>query len=1071
MSRPRFARRAGLAAAVAALAVGGPAWAATPPDPSRSGVPDPDQWIVELDDEPAARYDGGVPGLARTAPRGTERFDSRAPAVRRYVSHLARRETAVLGALPGVKVDARYRHAFAGFAARLSPEQVREARRTPGVRRVVRERFLELASAGAAPAAAGRLAGSEAELLGLPDGLWARLGGAANAGRGIIVGVVDTGITPEAEAFADRGLEPPPVWNGACEAGERFAASSCNDKLIGARAFLDGWRSPEDGTLVLPESYDSPRDDDGHGTHVAATAAGNRGIDPAIGTNDLGVDRITGVAPAAHVAAYKACLYLGCSSIDIVAAIDRAVADGVDVLNLSLGGSLDPAAPVDPMQLALLNADAAGVFVAVSAGNSGDAPDAIGTPAVAPWTTAVGATSSTRTFRSTLRAVGPAGREVVVPASSVSAAIRRAPLLDARTLDTGEREPCYFFQELTPERVRGKVVICNSFAPLDLISGQLADAGAAGLVLVVPDHTEDPAPSAVLPTFFVKERDATALRDLVREGPTTVTAGRAAATPWPADRVAWFSSRGPSSLVEDLLRPDVSAPGVNVLSAVAPITPWTECCAVPEDRFGVLSGTSMASPHVAGVAALLTQLRPTWSSATMRSALVTTARPAVASDGAGPGPLQAAGGGRIDPQAAADPGLVVEPTTDEYRRFAEGLDPAAIPGDPEPIAARDLNLPSLAADRVSDFLALERTVTSVDDVRARWSATLEGWEFGELEGYIAPGEFTIAPGQRQTIRAHVAAWGAARDFRDAAVLLRNQQTGRTVRLPLAVRNRGLMDAPQRLRVTATGPDGSQVVPVTIAGEVDGQALGLARPRVQDGIMADDLDDSWGRVFRRVVPLRVDAGTALLSVRVTPPADMIGGVSVFRDVDRDGLINTFYDEFVGRFDREDPWGTEQLRPVPGDYLIQVSGSADAPFAFDLRTWLVADPRPDDPAPAPGLVVAGDPQFAFPASEQPFELRWSGVDGTEELRGVVAWRNPNAPAEAADLATTIVEVAPAQAAAKATAGPRTGGGWLLSGPFRATQPCVDATSSTRTDSLGRPSRCFGSMTQRLISSPAP
>ena len=184
----------------------------------------------------------------------------------------------------------------------------------------------------------------------------------------MIVGVIDSGITPESPSFADRGLDPPASWDGACQAGEQFPVTSCSDKLIGARYFVEGF-----GRDFVPDgAFLSPRDEAGHGTHVAGIAVGNRNVDPVVGGDDVGVDRISGVAPAAHLAVYKACWVIGiCTDVDVVAAIDAAVADGVDVLNLSLGGPLFPGSEIDAMQLAALNADAAGVVVVTAAGNAG----------------------------------------------------------------------------------------------------------------------------------------------------------------------------------------------------------------------------------------------------------------------------------------------------------------------------------------------------------------------------------------------------------------------------------------------------------------------------------------------------------------------------------------------------------------------------------------------------------------------------------------------------------------------------------------------------------------------------
>src|SRR4051812_15268239 len=441
------------AAPVAVAAADPPPLTAPPPAPLEApGTqkdPQPDQYIVELTAPPLARYSGGAKGLAPTAPSVTGRkLDADSPAARAWAQELSDRQSDVLeAAAPGVKPTVSYRTAFAGFAAHLSDAQAQALRAQPGVAHVTRERFLHLD----AQATAAGISGSEAELLGLPGGLWKQLGGRAAAGRGVIVGVVDTGVTPESPSFTDHALPAPVSWDGVCQGGQRFPTSTCTNKLIGARYFVDGY-----GRDNLPEGdfeFLSPRDAVGHGTHVAASAVGDYGVDPLIGGNPLGVDTITGIAPAAYLAVYKSCWIGQCSDVDIVAAMDAAVRDGVDVLNLSFGEQQAPGTMVDPVEQAALNADAAGVFVAAAAGNDGTFPGALGSPAAAPWTTAVAATRGSRTFRSTLHVTGGGGA-VDLSASTTWAGFDDVPLFDARTVDpdfdgTWNDDPRFCFNGLT----------------------------------------------------------------------------------------------------------------------------------------------------------------------------------------------------------------------------------------------------------------------------------------------------------------------------------------------------------------------------------------------------------------------------------------------------------------------------------------------------------------------------------------------------------------------------------------------------------------------------------------------
>jgi hypothetical protein len=363
-----------------------------------------------------------------------------------YRAYLASRQHAVLdrlGASPDVVYS--YRYAFAGFAADISAGQAAALKKDPAVSGVWKDGLSHPDQADGSPdARLGGPFGDGAAYLRLTDpttGLWKRLGGptsANGAGAGVIFGDIDTGIQPGHPSFADtpakgyigHNYSPPAVWDGVCQAGDGFNTSDCNNKLIGARYYVDGFgRSGLD-----PKSFLSPRDDDGHGTHTASTAAGNYGVDPSIGGNDLGVDVISGIAPRACVAAYKVCWNgnppraAGCAVSDIVKAIDQAVADGVDVINMSLGS--DTSTIFGPEELSLLKAADAGVFVANSAGNAGPNPGTVGSPSSVPWTTSVAASTLHRAFTSTVTITRP-GDTFTIKGASVTNALPSAPLVDA----------------------------------------------------------------------------------------------------------------------------------------------------------------------------------------------------------------------------------------------------------------------------------------------------------------------------------------------------------------------------------------------------------------------------------------------------------------------------------------------------------------------------------------------------------------------------------------------------------------------------------------------------------------
>jgi len=318
-----------------------------------------DTYIVQLKAAPLASYTGGTKGIPGTSPMVTGRklkVDSANGLD--YRSFLADRQKSVLDRLSGAKPDvvSNYRFAFAGFAAQLTEAQANKLKKDPDVARVWKDELLQPAQAPSDPdTRLGGFNGDGASYLRLTDqtaGLWKALGGptaADGAGSGVIVGEIDTGIQPNHPSFADNGqgyigdpYQPPAVWDGACQSGDGFPVSACNNKLIGARYYVNGYGKNN----LDPKSHLSPRDDDGHGTHTASTAAGNYGVDPSIDGNDLGVDVISGISPRSYVAMYKICwesntIPAGCSSADSVDAIDDAVADGVDVINYSVGENVD----------------------------------------------------------------------------------------------------------------------------------------------------------------------------------------------------------------------------------------------------------------------------------------------------------------------------------------------------------------------------------------------------------------------------------------------------------------------------------------------------------------------------------------------------------------------------------------------------------------------------------------------------------------------------------------------------------------------------------------------------------
>jgi hypothetical protein len=384
-------------------------------------------YIVVMNDPPAVAYEGGVRGIPATAPQAGEKLNPNRANVRNYAAHLRSQHNNALAAA-GAPADAKlydYVYSLNGFAAVLSGAQATAISKLPSVMFVERDESRELETE------------NSPDFLGLtePGGLWSELGGQSSAGEDVIVGIIDTGIWPEHPSFSDqadfadrpgnsgralRVYDAPTDWYGTCDTGEQWSKDDCNNKLIGARYYRKGALA----SSVITEDYLSPRDRDGHGTHTASTAAGNGNVPATL----FGIERgfVSGMAPRARVAAYKVCWNdAGCFTSDIAAAIDDAVADGVDVINYSIGSSSTALLTSDAV--GFLFAARAGVFVATSAGNAGPGASTLGAPGIAPWMTTVGASTQDRTFEAT----ATLGNAAEYSGASVTEAVGSSPLVDS----------------------------------------------------------------------------------------------------------------------------------------------------------------------------------------------------------------------------------------------------------------------------------------------------------------------------------------------------------------------------------------------------------------------------------------------------------------------------------------------------------------------------------------------------------------------------------------------------------------------------------------------------------------
>ncbi|RDX68033.1 Subtilisin-like protease SBT1.7, partial [Mucuna pruriens] len=558
-----------------------------------------------------------------------------------------------------------YDNAIHGFSTRLTPEEAQLLKSQPGILKVLPEKIYK------------PLTTRTPHFLGLDK--IADMFPESNATRDVIVGLLDTGVWPESKSFDDTGLGPiPSSWKGKCESGTNFSASNCNKKLVGARFFVKGFEA-SNGPLNETSQSRSPRDVDGHGTHTASTAAGSVVNGASLFGYASGTAR--GMAPRARVATYKVCWEDTCVGSDILAAMDAAISDNVNVISASLGGE---AVDYDDENLAIgaFSAMEKGIVVSCAAGNVG--PARFSLQNVAPWLLTVGAGTIDRDFPAYVdlgNGQNYSGVSIYdgknqlpnTPVPFIYAGNARAKI-GAELCKTGS---------LDPEKVKGKIVLCDR-GNFSRVEKGLAvkTAGGAGMVLanMESDGEDLVADAHLLPSVAVGFKAAKFIRMYLSsaKNPTAtfVFQGTKIGIE-PSPLVAAYSSRGPNPITPEILKPDIIAPGINILAAFTKFAGPTNL--VQDDRrvdFNIISGTSMACPHVSGVAALIKSIYPNWSPAVIRSALMTTAystynngQRLIDSATNGPATPFDDGAGHVNPVAALNPGLVYDLTADDYLNF------------------------------------------------------------------------------------------------------------------------------------------------------------------------------------------------------------------------------------------------------------------------------------------------------------------------------------------------------------------------------------------------------------------
>lgn len=765
-------------------------------------------YVVVMREQPLATYDGHVAGHPATRPVEGQKVNAHSPAARGWANKLQSEQDEVIAEAGAQEPHTRFTGAVNGFAGTLTADEAATLAGDPLVLAVVPDEIRTLDTA------------ESPEFLGLTGskGVWQQVAGKkadpSTAGEGIVVGIVDSGIRPESPSFADVDHPAPPAdWAGECETEDpaAFPADSCSDKLVGARYFVNGFGA---GRLADYESL-SPLDSGGHGTHTASTAAGNSGVVATIAGHERGT--ISGMAPGAHVAAYKACwegvASSGCATSDTVAAINAAVLDGVDVINYSISGS--QTSFIDPVEVAFLNAASAGVFVAASSGNSG--PAASTTAHASPWITTVAA--STHAVHENTVVLGDDRRFIgasVTGGMQAPAPFAYAGDLAAADATSADAALC-LPGTLDAELVAGTVVLCdrgqNARAEKSVV---VAEAGGVGMVLVNVGPDGLNADIHAVPTVHLPDTDRDEVLAYARTAGATaqVALGNEGSTTQ-VPQVAGFSSRGPSLAGGgDVLKPDLSAPGVDVLAAYSPTQGG--------ESFMYSSGTSMSSPHIAGLAALVMQAHPDWSPMMIKSAMMTTTREHV-----GDTDPFAGGAGFVDPTRFLDPGLVLDSQSQDWWDFLAGqgivFSDSGEPVSDHPIDASDLNLPSIAIGDLYGAQTVTRTLTDVSGTAGVWHSSVQGLD--GLDVTVTPAKIRPGKGGTQEVSITINDVDAPANQWATGSITWTGPGKREVTIPVVVRP-GTLDAPSQVTAGLTDTELEIPVRMGVNGAIDTRVIGL-----------------------------------------------------------------------------------------------------------------------------------------------------------------------------------------------------------------------------------------------------
>jgi len=868
----------------------------------------PDRWLVELDDAASLQFTGGQvmqrsgsgglhrKTMAATAPSllGAGAFDAQASSVRVYSDYLDRERAALLeraGISLGRRVEPErvYRHVMNGFSAELTTEEARALAELPGVRAMTPVVLHELLDdRGPQWVGAPRVWGSQ---FGTP---------VPNRGEGMVLGLIDSGINWESPYFGDTpdGFEmsnPRDRFFGLCNDPE----VACNNKIIGVYDFTS------EGT--------QGQDIDGHGSHVGSSAVGS----PLRFSLGFGLSApiffsSSGVAPRASVISYKVCQggdpndpgdQGGCPSDALIAALEQAVIDRVDVINYSIGTAGGTAPPpwagfgqTPSDREALLNLRTAGIVPVVAAGNSGPLDGTISAPGNAPWVLAVANVTHDRRIGGRLADLSggeAAPPEVVGQGLVDESAFRRIvhasdfgfPLCGTGTaelsLDCATTPAAS--NPFPPGTFNGQIVVCDRGVYGRIEKGRnLLAAGAGGMILANTDEQGEQTffEQHCLSALHVDSTTGDALREWLAAGTShqgRFTTSDRLIDPNYGGQLASSSGRGPVFGAPNLMKPNLSAPGSDILGAGAD----------GENAVLFLSGTSMASPHAAGAALLLRRAFPDWPVSAVISALETTADPAAISAEGNASPRvidSGAGGLRVDRAARA--GLYLPVSEADFL----AADPA-LGGDPG-----ELNLPGVVSSACPNGCRFERRVVALSP--GSWSVS----SAGDMPISVSPSQFTLAAGEGVLLEIDVEQGGVANGaWGRGAVVLDPAAAGlEAQRLTVGARF-GAAELPELLNLTSDANRGRLDVDLGVLPELpEAQFPSSPLRRPEREVFSLPTDPSNDSAFDRssgLAVLWVDVEEDALMLRAETRSDASPDVDLFLGQDLDGNGQAEEDELV------------------------------------------------------------------------------------------------------------------------------------------------------------------------------